>query len=374
MMNRIFIILYTIDLAFCASSCAPALEPQDQDGQWSPNDNKIVYVCFKKERVKRDGIIIFSRIGPYDREGAVLSEICITDAEGTYRNQITNDQSIDYDPAWSPNGEKIIFASQQAQSDEKSLFIVNQDGTDLRRLIILQNSGANNFRWSPDGDRIAFIDKFYTGDLYTIRPNGTDLKRLTKMGGITYYDWAPNGDEIVFDNSYLGNDGNFYSGIFIIEVATGRRNQLTTDLIYADQPIWSPAGDYIAYRSGREIYLINTINDEVTQLTNTGGLVFDLIWHPSDPIIAYTASEFTFDIDLYIQDINSQNIRMIKLGDILPFSILWSSDGRYILYEKAEDLNEDSFYEFKLWAVNIETGEQWSISNNVDKFVSHITP
>jgi Tol biopolymer transport system component len=374
-MNKIFIILYTITLLFAISSCAPDLEPQDQDGHWAQNDNKIVYVCYKKERVKRVKTIFFSRIGPYDREGEMLREICITDEGGTFRNQITDDQALDYDPHWSPDGERIVFVSFQFQSDENNLFIVNEDGTGLRRLITRQKSGFNSPKWSPDGNFIAFIEGFSGGDLHLISTDGTDVKRLTTLGEIIYYDWAPNGDEIVFDRSYLDDDGIFRNEIYKVEVPSGQLTQFTEYPLDASRPVWSPTGQYIACVSFGEIYLINAKNGEGNWLSNTGGLVRGLIWHPNGSIVAYTVSESsTSDIELYIQDINNQNIQSTTLGDVLEFSIRWSSDGQYILYEKAEDLNEDSFYEKKLWVVNIETGEQWSISNNVDQYVTQMTP
>ena len=111
------------------------------------------------------------------------------------------------------------------------------------------------------------------------------------------------------------------------------------------------------------------------KLTNTGGLVYSLSWHPSEPIVAYTIPNYDDDDNLFIQDINGRNIRSMKLGNSDDFlSPLWSPDGQFMLYERYEDLNEDTFYEKKSWVVNIDTGEQWSISNNVDQYVTQITP
>lgn len=376
-MNKFFAVLYSILLSLWITSCAPDLEPQDEDGHWSPNENKIVYVCYKKQRVETGEFFSLSPFGPYGGiKGYILKEICITDAHGTYRNLITDNQSVDYDPHWSPNGEKIVFASRYPQSNENRLFITNKDGTDLQCLITSQEISFEYPKWSPDGGGIAFVEG-YDGDLYIIKSDGTELKRLTTSGRIGNFDWAPNGEEIVFNSLYSKNNDTFQRDIFIVKVVNGQITQLTNDPIEADQPVWSPTGDYIAYRSGGEIYLLNTKNDERTQLTNTGGLVFDLIWHPRDPIIAYTlaVAELSLDADLFIQDINDQKIHSIHLGEqIDPFSILWSSDGQYLLFERFEDLNEDTFYESKLWAVDIETGEQWSISNNVDQYVTQMSP
>jgi TolB protein len=68
-------------------------------------------------------------------------------------------------------------------------------------------TGSDNFpAWSPKGDLIAFT-RFSEDDydIYTIRPDGTGLKRLTTtLGNDAHEIWSPDGRHILFSSARLG--------------------------------------------------------------------------------------------------------------------------------------------------------------------------
>ncbi len=89
-------------------------------------------------------------------------------------------------PSWSPDGAHLIFGS----------FVVDADGSNLHRVIPTELSdggpAARGARWSPDGSLIVFASSIDTlakpgvidnsqrlSDLYTVRPDGSGLQRLT---------------------------------------------------------------------------------------------------------------------------------------------------------------------------------------------------
>ena len=87
-----------------------------------------------------------------------------------------------------------------------SVGVMNADGTQLRRLTP-RSMDASNPRWSRDGTRIAFND--YAEDVpnksanvYTIRTDGTSLRKVTHYSGGTkrafVNDWSPDGRQIVY--------------------------------------------------------------------------------------------------------------------------------------------------------------------------------
>ena len=81
------------------------------------------------------------------------------------------------------------------------LFTVRPDGTDLRR--VLAGLAEEYASWSPDGSEILF--GAYGG--YVVRPDGSGLRRLG-VGGSGRHSWSPGGSRIaVFDPA---------RGIFII--------------------------------------------------------------------------------------------------------------------------------------------------------------
>lgn len=101
-------------------------------------------------------------------------------------------------PSWSPDGAHLLFSrlgigipNQPQTFGDKALFVVDVDGSNLHQLVPTDLS-AIDARWSPDGSLIVFTSavEFLTdpgvidnrellSDIYTVRPDGTGLQRLT---------------------------------------------------------------------------------------------------------------------------------------------------------------------------------------------------
>jgi Tol biopolymer transport system component len=80
-------------------------------------------------------------------------------------------------PAWSPDGQKITFASERAGSSE--IYLMNADGSGQRSLTRNQAYDGDP-AWSPDGQRITFVsnrDGRY--EVYVMNADGSGQRRLT---------------------------------------------------------------------------------------------------------------------------------------------------------------------------------------------------
>jgi Tol biopolymer transport system component len=81
------------------------------------------------------------------------------------------------DHAWSPDGSWIVFQRPYGQ-----LYLVRPDGSDLHRvsLNLPPGTGALNPSWSPDGKWIVFsLQRSDRAEIYTVRPDGRGLRRVT---------------------------------------------------------------------------------------------------------------------------------------------------------------------------------------------------
>jgi Tol biopolymer transport system component len=78
------------------------------------------------------------------------------------------------------------------------LYITSYDKRLFKKLELPQ-AAAYGPKWLPDSSRISF---FYgqgsTSGLYTIRPDGTDLQRVTPIMGGQEHAWAPDGSHLAF--------------------------------------------------------------------------------------------------------------------------------------------------------------------------------
>jgi len=116
---------------------------------------------------------------------------------------------------WSPDGTRIVFSRwNMFYGGNENLFIVDRDGANLD---VLPTPGviARDPDWLPDGTRIVFSSIAFTGsqakgdlqiaiDIYTVRPDGTDLRQLTNDAISSGAIWTDDG-RIAFTRIPGGN-------------------------------------------------------------------------------------------------------------------------------------------------------------------------
>ncbi|MBL8162135.1 MAG: PD40 domain-containing protein, partial [Anaerolineae bacterium] len=127
-------------------------------------------------------------------------DTCSTSNECT-STQLTNDSwGQSFEPAWSPDGQKIAFSSER--DGFYAIYTMNADGTNQRRLTENKPLGDNDPTWSPDGDHIAFIrwiaeasDRGISKRLYVMTSDGIDLQCVIGNGA-SDPDWWLELDEV----------------------------------------------------------------------------------------------------------------------------------------------------------------------------------
>jgi TolB protein len=115
--------------------------------------------------------------------------------DGTGLQQITTGRYTATEPAFSPDGKRIVFARLGS-----GIFRANLDGTGLRRV----TSGARDIYpvWSPDGKRIAFLRPFRAEwRLYVVAPSGAGLRRLPQAPPAGRPSWTANGKSIIIPSA-----------------------------------------------------------------------------------------------------------------------------------------------------------------------------
>jgi TolB protein len=170
----------------CLGSSAPA---------WSPDGNRLVF-----ERA----------FGPIVEDNAAGLDLVTANADGTAEQLLLHLRSREaqgqepHDAQWSPDGTRIavtILNIKAKPRNGSAIYVLDADGSDLRRITPMRlNAGGPD--WSPDGKRIVF-NSSYEGqaavEIYTVRPDGSRLRRLRREGKRTYsFDpvWSPDGGRI----------------------------------------------------------------------------------------------------------------------------------------------------------------------------------
>jgi TolB protein len=108
------------------------------------------------------------------------------DADGKNPRRLTNHPADDFDPAWSPDDQKIAFVSNRDGNCE--IYVMDSDGKNPRNLT---NKPADDWgpEWSPDGKRIAFnSERDGNREIYVMDADGKDPRNLTNHPAGDYID------------------------------------------------------------------------------------------------------------------------------------------------------------------------------------------
>jgi Tol biopolymer transport system component len=150
--------------------------------------------------------------------------------------------SEEEEPAWSPDGSRIAFTS------DEFIWLINRDGSNLRRLTIDAQSGRHAApAWSPDGKRLAFVSgqqNTREWDVWVINSDGSEARRVTDLSGYEYDpSFSPDGKQIVFSSTSPGGPGRaLIYQLFIINLDGTRLCQIPTTGRNETSPDWSRQG------------------------------------------------------------------------------------------------------------------------------------
>jgi TolB protein len=241
------------------------------------------------------------------------SEIYVMGADGSNPRPATANRSINAFPAWSPNGEAIVYTSYRHQN-RPLLFLSTRGRGRPGQLLHRLDGQRSEYRgvFAPDGDRLAVVMS-KSGDpseIYTVRPGGRGLRRLTRNRAIDIAPaWSPDGKRIAFVSDRAGQPH-----IYLMDSDGGNQRRLTYQGSYNTHPAWSPDGRWIAYetRVGGQF--------DIWLTDPEGSVNVPIVTHrlsDESPSWAPNARKLAFSswrrgrADIYVIDVNGENLRRI---------------------------------------------------------------
>jgi Tol biopolymer transport system component len=146
----------------------------------------------------------------------------------------------------APTGDRVVYRTFGPEGNGLRILNLKDDSSSIL------TSDYDNFPfWSPRGDLIMFSRQEQGNfDIYTIKPDGTGLKRLTSTpGNDAHMGWSPDGEWIVFASSRMGfKDEAIYTAapqpygeLFVMRYNGEDVRQLTDNQWEDGAPAWQPA-------------------------------------------------------------------------------------------------------------------------------------
>ena len=168
---------------------------------------------------------------------------------GGKSTRLTDHAFADSNPAWAPDGKKILFASDRDGTTD--LYALEADDPEQPEL-----TKANKFKttrltntaseeigatFSPKGDKIAFVRE---GKLWLMKPDGTEQKVLVSGQKVLDYDWSPDVNHV----AYCRMDGSFSAEIFISAAdGTGTPVNVSRHATFNSDVSWSQTNGKLSF-------------------------------------------------------------------------------------------------------------------------------
>jgi Tol biopolymer transport system component len=187
--------------------------------RWAPGGRRIAY--------KRYGV------------DARATTVFVANADGSGARSVTPGVQRRFGLSWSPDGSRIAFAGGPTGSElphDNNVFVANADGSGVTQLTHVPErpgvpwpQGARDPAWSPDGRRIAYsTDEVAFGALRlaVMNADGSDQRTLSNVVTAASPAWSPDGRQIAYSDWADSSEE-----AFVVDAAGGDPRRLTRNTV-----------------------------------------------------------------------------------------------------------------------------------------------
>jgi len=343
-----------------------AVYASDQDGDFDLYSQRVGGSNAINLTPESEGLDIAPQFSPDGQSIAFRSDrdgggIFLMGATGESPRRLTD---FGFDPAWSPDGETIVFAGEMIFDPTSRLTVSPLWTVDVAtgRTERIFEGDAVQPRWSPSGERIAFWRIWDSGgqrDLMTIKADGSDPRRLTSDSPLDWNPvWSADGRFIFFGSDRGGN-----ADIWRIPVdestgeATGRPEPVTRSAGSDNGLIsLSADGSRLLFTSSKSRNSIKGIEIDVEEarivgegrsITRETTSAMQPAISPDGEMIAYS-SQGARQEDIVLIKSDGTGRRSLTNDAAKDRGPAWGADGETVFFYS------DRGGEYAIWRINVD--------------------
>jgi Tol biopolymer transport system component len=325
---------------------------------------KIIGLCLAA--LLASGILLATHFTPLFAQSGVASEIMLSQEQKHLRNvrQLTfGGQNAE--AYFSADDKQLIFQHQGGDVLCDQIYSILVDSPDgkppVPRLLSTGKGRTTCSYFFPSGDKILYSRGYVwpiysTYQIYTAKPDGSDLKQLTHAAGYNAEATITrDGKHIVFTSTRNGD-----LDIYTMDADGSNVRQLTNELGYDGGPFWSYDGRKIVYRAEHprtpeeikdykalfaqglirpgnlEIWVMDADGGDKHQVTRNGAANFAPYWLPDGKRIIFASNQADpkngRDFDLYVINEDGTGQERITYHPDFDAFPMFTSNGKRLVW------------------------------------------
>ncbi len=239
-------------------------------------------------------------------------ELAMIGADGTSKLRLTDNDSFEHYPAWSPDGTKIAFLVNDGSHDYQDaaqLAILSLPTGHVRLLPQPSRLALSPPAWSPDGQHLAVAvnegevvgwSESYVRALYVVRADGSAVHRIGPA--TTPATWSPDGRYLAFGLTEVTEEDGSYTGLYTV-----RRDGMDMRRLW-DREIADFRQDW---------------NWDDPSIRN--GQISNVVWSPDGSEILFVSE------GVHVIRPDGNGLRTLSGGSMRSTRAAWSPDGQRIV-------------------------------------------
>ncbi len=164
-----------------------------------------------------------------------VDTICVMNRDGSNPHSLIN--MTGWDPVWSPDGSKILYAS--GPSSQPQLYITDMEGSNIQQITNLVSLRGRS-DWSEDNSVTTYAGIPWKRNIIVFNIDGSGLTQLTDGGNSQGPSFSPDGQWIAFTAYFDKMHDEDGCEIYIISVDGKNLTRLTNNEYCDWQPRWGP--------------------------------------------------------------------------------------------------------------------------------------